>query len=190
MKEGEQLELLDIYDRHRQLTGRLHRRGMPLAPGEHILVACVWVSDGHGRLLLTLRAPEKLVCPNLWENSGGAVLAGETSRQAIVRELREETGIQARESEFLLLETLDSGDAFYDHDFPTHPVALTESVPQPGETVAAQWASLPQVEEMIQAGLVAKPIAKQFRCHRPQLEQLVWQGGVAPAGQAAADDLR
>ncbi len=96
---------MDIYDARRQRTGRVHRRGEPLQKGEYGLVVCVWVSDGAGRLLLTKRAPEKESFPNAWENSGGSAWAGETSRQAIARELREETGIRAGEEEFLLLES-------------------------------------------------------------------------------------
>ena len=62
-------------------------------------MVCVWVYDGRGHLLLTRRAREKSFA-GTWENSGGAVKAGETSRQAIARELYEETGIQAEPEEF------------------------------------------------------------------------------------------
>ena len=84
-------EYNDIYDRDRNLTGRLHQRGTPWGPGEYGLVVCVWVYDGRGHLLLTRRAKGKSFA-GTWENSGGAALAGETSLQAICRELREETG--------------------------------------------------------------------------------------------------
>ena len=80
------MEYNDIYDADRNLTGRRHRRGTPWRPGEYGLVVCVWVYDGHGRILLTRRAPEKSFA-GTWENSGGAAKAGETSRQAIAREL-------------------------------------------------------------------------------------------------------
>lgn len=76
-----------------------------MKPGEYGLVVCVWVCDGAGHLLLTKRAPEKKSFPNTWENSGGSAWAGESSRQAIARELYEETGIRAREEAFLLLES-------------------------------------------------------------------------------------
>ena len=65
-----------------------------MKPGEYGLVVCVWVCDGAGHLLLTKRAPEKKSFPNTWENSGGSAWAGESSRQAIARELYEETGAQ------------------------------------------------------------------------------------------------
>ena len=78
------MELNDIYDENRNLTGKLHRRGTPWKPGEYGVVVCVWVYDGRGHLLLTRRAREKSFA-GTWENSGGAVKAGETSRQAIAQ---------------------------------------------------------------------------------------------------------
>ena len=80
------MELNDVYDKDRRLTGRTHRRGTPWRKGEYGFVVCVWVHDGKGNGLLTRRAPEKSF-PGTWENSGGAVQAGENSLQAITREL-------------------------------------------------------------------------------------------------------
>lgn len=168
------MELVDVYDANRRFTGRVHRRGEPIAKGDYVLVACVWVSDGAGRLLLTRRAPEKASFPNAWENSGGAALAGETSRQAIVRELWEETGIRAEEKEFFLLGSTRTADAFYDFYFLIHPLPLDQVVLQPGETSDARWVTLPEMEAMIREGLVAKPIARRFRLQRERLEKLVW----------------
>ena len=108
------MELNDIYDENRNLTGKLHRRGTPWKPGEYGVVVCVWVYDGRGHLLLTRRAREKSFA-GTWENSGGAVKAGETSRQAIARELYEETGIQAEPEDFELLDSDRERNIFYDH---------------------------------------------------------------------------
>ena len=96
------MEFNDVYDKDRNLTGRVHRRGTRWKPGEYGLVVCVWVYDGKGNLLLTRRAPGKSFA-GTWENSGGAAKAGENSRAAIARELFEETGIRAKPEEFELL---------------------------------------------------------------------------------------
>lgn len=167
------MELVDVYDAKRQKTGKVHRRGQRLPKGEYILVACVWVSDGHGRILVTLRSPEKNASPNTWENSGGGAKAGETSREAIVRELWEETGIRAGEDEFVLLETDQSRDTFFDFYFLEHPVDIKDIVLQPGETVGAKWVTLEEMSQMIRQGIVAQPIARRFRRHREILETLV-----------------
>jgi len=96
------VEFNDVYDKDRNLTGKVHRRGTRWGEGEYGLVACVWVYDGRGHLLLTRRAKGKSFA-GTWENSGGAVKAGETSRIAVARELFEETGIQAEPEDFELL---------------------------------------------------------------------------------------
>lgn len=171
------MELLDIYNANRQKTGRTIRRGEKLAKGEYILVVCVWVSDGAGRILLTLRAPEKTASPNTWENSGGAAQMGETSRQAIARELWEETGIRAGEREFRFLESDRLKDAFFDFYFLCHPVPLERIVLQPGETSDAKWVTLEEMDDMVNSGVVAAPIARRYLLHRQRLTELVWQNG-------------
>ena len=108
------MELVAIYNEART-TQNTHRRGEPLPQGWYMVIAAVWVVNKRGELLLTLRSPEKKEYPNTWENPGGAVLAGETSKQGMVRELREETGIMAEESqlEFLYLPAFLAGGRGY-----------------------------------------------------------------------------
>ena len=154
-------ELNDIYDEDRNLTGRVHRRGTSWQPGEYGVVVCVWVYDGLGHLLLTRRAPEKTFA-GTWENSGGAAQAGETSRQAIARELFEETGIRVEPEEFEYLETDRDRNMFYDHYCVKRKLALKDIVLLPGETDACMWASFGKVRWMIRTGKICKIIAHQF----------------------------
>jgi len=155
------VELNDIYDKDRNLTGRLHRRGTPWGPGEYGLVVCVWVYDGRGHLLLTRRAKGKSFA-GTWENSGGAAKAGETSRQAIARELFEETGIRAEEEEFELLDTDVDKNNFYDFYALKRPISLKNIVLLPGETDGVQWASYGKIHWMIRTGRICKIIGHQF----------------------------
>ena len=155
------MELNDIYDKHRNLTGRFHRRGSRWKAGEYGLVVCVWVYDGKGNLLLTRRAPEKSFA-GTWENSGGAAKAGETSRQAIARELFEETGIRATEDEFELLGSDRDRNTHYDFYCLKRQTPLEEIVLLPGETDAVQWAPMEQIHRMIRSGEICRIIGKQF----------------------------
>lgn len=162
------MEYNDIYDKDRHLTGHTHRRGTRWRPGEYGLVVCVWVYDGEGNLLLTRRAKEKSF-PGTWENSGGAVKAGETSRQAIARELFEETGIRAAEEEFELLDTGCDGSFHYDYYCIQRNTPLSEIVLLPGETDDVRWASFAQVHQLIDEKKMCKVIARQFRRQEPML---------------------
>ena len=156
------MEYNDIYDKNRNCTGRTHLRGTRWQPGEYGLVVCVWVYDGNGKLLLTRRAPEKSF-PGTWENSGGAARAGETSRQAIVRELWEETGIRAQEEEFELLDSGRDGNTHYDYYCIRRNTPLSEIVLLPGETDDAQWATFEQVRQLIAEKKMCRVIARQFQ---------------------------
>lgn len=164
------MELNDIYDSSRRLTGRVHRRGTPWREGDFGLVVCVWVHDGHGRLLMTRRARGKSFA-GTWENSGGAAQAGENSRQAIVRELYEETGIRGNPGDFELLSTTRDRNMFYDHyclraEIPAERIRL-----QPGETDGVKWVTFEEVHGMIRRQEICAVIANQFLQEEPALRQ-------------------
>ena len=110
---------------------------------------------------MTRRAPEKSFA-GTWENSGGAAKAGETSLQAIVRELREETGIVAAPEEFELFCTDRDRTAFYDFYCLKRDISLEEITLQPGETDDVKWATFGEVHDMIDRGEVCKIIANQY----------------------------
>ena len=62
-----------------------------------ILVSAVALIDRDGRVLLAQRPVGKSMA-GLWEFPGGKVEAGETPEAALVRELREELGIETQNS--------------------------------------------------------------------------------------------
>ncbi|MGN1000091.1 MAG: NUDIX domain-containing protein [Faecousia sp.] len=162
------MEFNDIYDENGVPTGRTHRRGTQWKSGEYGLVVCVWVYDGEGNLLLTRRAPGKSFA-GTWENSGGAAKAGETSRQAIARELFEETGIRVEEEEFEFLRRVRDKNSFYDHYCVKRKLPLDKIVLQPGETDDAKWVSFAEVHDMIRRKKICFIIAEQFLHEEPNL---------------------
>ena len=155
------MEFNDIYDKDRRRTGRIHKRGTPWKKDEFGLVVCVWVYNDNGQLLLTRRAPEKSFA-GTWENSGGAAKAGETSLQAIARELYEETGIRAEQSEFRLIETGRNRNCHYDFYCIHRNTPIEEIVLLPGETDGVKWATYEEIHQMIADKQICKIIAKQF----------------------------
>ena len=167
------MELWDLYDKARQPLGKTHVRGVPLKKGEYHLVVFVWVFNSQGQVLMTKRAPEKQSYPNLWEHTGGSVLAGESSLAAIRRELFEETGIRAEEEELTLVDTYTKVGSFCDIYFLQKDVALSELTMQPGETCDAKWVTRAQLEEMIAQGRVAKPDVQRYEQLKGKLTDLL-----------------
>ena len=162
------MEFNDIYDKNRNLTGRIHQRGTRWKFGEFGLVVCVWVYDGKGKLLLTRRAPGKSFA-GTWENSGGAARTGENSRQAIARELFEETGIRAEQHEFELISSERTNNTHFDFYCLKRETPIEEITLQPGETDGAQWATFEEVRQMVKDGRICKIIGRQFRLQEPDL---------------------
>ncbi len=87
-------ELIDVYDADRNRTGKtIPREGAFLNEGEYMLYVLAIVQDARGRFLITQRSLDKHWAAGWWEVTGGGVLSGETSAQSVVREVREEVGL-------------------------------------------------------------------------------------------------
>ena len=97
---AEKTELWDIYDENKKITGRtMKRNDWRLKEGEYHLTVLGAVTTRDGRFLITKRVMTKAWAPGWWEICGGAALAGETSEKAVIREIREETGLDVSDWE-------------------------------------------------------------------------------------------
>jgi 8-oxo-dGTP diphosphatase len=68
---------------------------------EHHVAAAVLL--GGGRVLLCHRAPGRRWSPDVWDFPGGHLEPGESEEEALRRELREELGVEVRESDMVAL---------------------------------------------------------------------------------------
>ena len=94
------MELWDIYDGNKQRTGRtMKRNDWSLKDGEYHLTVLGVVARPDRKFLITQRVMTKAWAPGWWEVSGGAVMAGEDSKDAVIREVKEETGLDVSNAE-------------------------------------------------------------------------------------------
>lgn len=94
------MELWDIYDKNKVPTGRtMERNHFTLADDEYHLTVLGVIVRPDGRFLITKRVMTKAWAPGWWEVSGGAAQAGEKSEDAVIREIREETGLDVTGAE-------------------------------------------------------------------------------------------
>ena len=91
------MEYWDIYDKNKQLTGRkMKRNDWCLKEDEYHLTVLGVIRRPDGKYLITRRVLTKAWAPGWWEVSGGAAQAGESSEEAVRREVLEETGLHIK----------------------------------------------------------------------------------------------
>jgi len=94
------VEYWDIYDSNKQKTGRtMKKNDWILKDDEYHLSVLGVVVRPDGKFLITKRVMDKMWAPGWWEVSGGAVMAGEESKDAVIREVKEETGLDVSNAE-------------------------------------------------------------------------------------------
>lgn len=94
------MELWDIYDENKQVTGRtMERNDFRMKPGDYHLTVLGVIQRRDGKFLITRRVMTKRWAAGCWEVSGGGVQAGENSYEGILREVREETGLDVSDFE-------------------------------------------------------------------------------------------
>ena len=124
--------------------------------GIYHAVAEIYSVTKDGLLLNTLRDPKK---PGglKWEVTGGSVVKGETPLQGAVRELKEETGLEAAPEDLILLATLTQektpNSLYYEFAF-LLPNADVSIQLQPGETVDHRFVPLDDFLEDARGGKV------------------------------------
>ena len=104
------MEFWDIYDKDKKPTGRtMKRNDWCLKDGEYHLTVLGVVARPDGTFLITKRVMTKAWAPGCWEVSGGAAQAGEESREAVLREVKEETGYTLTSYQYRGIVTFVSG---------------------------------------------------------------------------------
>lgn len=154
------MELWDIYDERKERTGRtMERDDWHMKPGEYHLSVLAVIQRPDGKFLITKRAEDKPWAAGWWEVPGGSAIAGESSEEAVHREIQEETGLDVSGSEGGFLfgyhrDNPDKGENYfvdvyrYEMDFEESDVHL-----QAEETIDYQIADLDQIREYARQGI-------------------------------------
>lgn len=138
------MELWDIYNSQGEKTGRQMQRGKP-QPGEYMLAVHIYIQDKQGRWLLQKRSATKESMPGIWEVTGGAVLFGESSLNAAIRETKEEVGVSLKKEELSFAARLRRSSSFVDIWFAQADFSLANCVLQKEEVEAVRLLTTEQL---------------------------------------------
>lgn len=146
------MEIWDIYNKNKELTGKKRVRGTELEEDEYHLVAIVWLKTIDGRFLISKRSGQK-IGGGMWETTGGSALEGENSLQAAIREVGEEVGLTITPDQIRFLKTVRHGDTggwFADYWYVEKDIDINKIVCQASEVDCVKWASRDEILKMIE----------------------------------------
>lgn len=153
-------EFMDIYDSDRKRTGQtVARDGARMGDGQYLLYVLAIIQDMQGRILITQRSMEKHWAAGWWEITGGGVSAGETSEEAIVRELAEEVGLDVADYPLEVVYTYEnvdpeSGDNYFvdiyrfQLDFRVGDIVLQDS-----EAIGCKLVTFDEIDQLAEQGI-------------------------------------
>ena len=98
------MEYLDVLDENGKKTGDVKPRDQVHRDGNWHRTVIVWIMNSGKEVLLQKRSPAREKYPNMWHISvAGHILAGEASMATVIKEVKEELGLdlKAKDIKFL-----------------------------------------------------------------------------------------
>lgn len=100
------MEYFDILDENGNLTGEKKLRNLVHKNGDWRKSVHVWIVNSDNQVLMQKRSPTKESHPDMWDISfAGHITAGDTSIETVIKEGKEELGIDVVQSKIQFLFT-------------------------------------------------------------------------------------
>ena len=144
------MELVDILNERKEFMGYTKDR-KELEFGEYRLSVHIWITNSKGEFLIQKRAENKFPFPNMWNETGGAALAGESSFDACIREFQEELGIKANTNKVELVGTIKRVKECIDIWHIEQEIDLKDINIQLEEVSEVKWVTLDEIKELIKS---------------------------------------
>ena len=147
------MELWDIYDKNRNLTGRQMKRGSNFNNGDYHLVVHVCIFNSKNEMLIQQRQPWKNGWPNMWDLTvGGSALTNETSSEAAERETLEEIGYKIDLSNERPFFTINFDNGFDDYYIIERDIDIKDLKLQYEEVKSIKWATKDEILQLVNDG--------------------------------------
>ena len=164
------MEQVDILNRFREQTGVTKGR-KELVKGEYRISTHIWVMDSNGRILVLKRSEQEDKFPGMWAQVGGGVVAGDTSKETVIKECLEELGLTVKEENMYYVASYIRTRDIVDVWLVRQNVNLEELVLQEEEVADARLVTLKEFDSMIDSGLVVPSINPSYYLMKNYVEQ-------------------
>ena len=150
------MEMWDLLDCFGNKTGQVVERENIPDNFAH-LGTDIWIVNSNDEILIQKRSSTKRHSPNFWANTGGSVIAGETSKSAIIREVKEELGLTISENDLQFIKQIKAKHSgtplvFIDTFLTKKDVDIQEISIRESELSEVKWATWEECEELFNLG--------------------------------------
>lgn len=145
------MEYFDILNRDGSRSGKTAPKGAELEADQYDLGVHAYIFNSKGEFLLQKRAEDKEFLPGGWDIHMGHVMAGETSKMAIIREIYEELGIKVDNIEFIKRILWEKYNHFIDIYAVCKDVDISDLTLQESEVQEVKYISKDEMLKLIRA---------------------------------------
>lgn len=150
------MELVDVFNKRREKLGYTRERGK-LDKNEYRISVHAWLLE-EDKLWIQQRSNEKKIFPGLWEQSGGGVIQGETSLEAVKRETIEELGLEIQDDEITYMGSYTRVKDIVDIWLIQRPFSKDKIILQEEEVENIKKVTFEEFDKMIENGEVVPTI--------------------------------
>ena len=147
------MELVDLLNNRKELTGETcERNAVPenaVPEGKYRLSIHIWIVNDKNEILIQQRSASRKMFPNMWTNTGGACIAGETSIETVFRELKEELNVIPNIDDLELIASYKRKKDYVDVWLLRQNINIKDLKFNDNEVQAAKWASIEEWKKLL-----------------------------------------
>ena len=143
------MEIRDLYDSNKCLTGKTFIKGEQVPVGYYYLIVAIVIENTNGDFLIQKRVLEK---GGKWALTAGHPKSGETSFEGICSEVFEEIGINIKDDDFKLVDTWINNDQIFDIYYLNKDIDIGDIIIQKEEVDGVRYASFNEINDMYSKG--------------------------------------
>lgn len=142
------MELVDLLNDRKELTGETCERNS-VPEGKYRLSIHIWIVNDKNEILIQQRSASRKMFPNMWTNTGGACIAGETSIETVFRELKEELDITPSIDNLELIASYKREKDYVDVWLLRQNININDLKFNDNEVQAAKWITIEEWKKLL-----------------------------------------
>lgn len=145
------MEYWDVYDKKGKWRRRVIKKGERLKNDEYHIIVEGWILRDDGNFIIQRRALDKKSFAGMWYcSAGGSVISRETPKEGMVREFKEELGIDISEDELSLKRIITERNTIFYIYLVRKNISLDEITLQEEEVMDVDLADPSKIKKMVE----------------------------------------